>query len=106
MTTFVDLYFPPNLPIERDEVETAIEADLGAWVEVVGAGVGASGSNLDLALQPGCDLGVFLPKFVATLTRLGVPAETMVAISEPLERVTLRELSRRLHPHVTFGDPD
>jgi hypothetical protein len=44
MTTFVDLYFPPRLAIDRDEIETAIESDIGAWAAVVGAGTGYSGS--------------------------------------------------------------
>ena len=96
--TFVDLYFPPNLHDDRDEIQSAIEADLGPVVDVVGGGLAETGSNLDLEISWAADVGLVLQALVGTLTRLRVPDETIVAISEPAEKVSLAELRRRSWP--------
>lgn len=93
MTTFVDLYFGIGLTVDRDEIQAAIEEDLGAQVDVVGAGTGAAGSNLDLGISEDVDLA--LATLARTLTRLGVPEDALVAISDPAEKVTLAELRQR-----------
>jgi ABC-type molybdate transport system permease subunit len=95
MTTFVDLYFPPNMPVGRDEIQAAIEEELGSVVEVVGAGTGETGSNLDLEVVEPVDMPPLLAALAVTFARLGLPGETLVAVSEPPERVTLVELRRR-----------
>jgi hypothetical protein len=92
---FVDLYFPPGLDFDRDEIQQAIEAALGADVEVVGAGVGREGSNLDLALSEEVDRTVALQAIERTLTRLGIPDATLIQISDADERITLRQLRSR-----------
>jgi hypothetical protein len=95
MTTFVDLYFPPNLPIERDQIQLAIEGDLGTTAEVVGAGSGAAGSNLDLEISETANLRSLLTALAVTLTRLGVPDETLIQVSEPPGKIALSELRSR-----------
>jgi len=95
MTTFVDLYFPPELPVERDEVQAAIEADLGSVVQVVGAGVGEAGSNLDLEIvgQVGIEY------------LLGAAATLMAIASLALSRQESKP-PRAETPHVTFSVAD
>lgn len=49
---FVEIHLPGPLDVDRDEIEDALEEALGADGEVVGAGAGERGSNLDVEVQP------------------------------------------------------
>ena len=40
---FIDIYFPPGLTIDRDEIQVELERQLGSRGEVVGAGTGEAG---------------------------------------------------------------
>jgi hypothetical protein len=46
---FIDVYLPPRLPIDRDDVEDALAVIDG--LDVVGAGLGESGQNIDLEVD-------------------------------------------------------
>lgn len=48
---FAELHFPSLLPVDRDDVEDALNEVGGDLFEVTGAGVGISGSNLDLEVS-------------------------------------------------------
>lgn len=93
---FVDLYFPPGLLLDRDEIHEAIEASPQGDAEVVGAGTGVSGSNLDLELMPTIDLIHALRQLEEVLSRLRVPDGTLIVTSEPVERISLADLRLRL----------
>lgn len=94
---FVDLYFPVGLAADRDEIQRAIEALLDGDVEVVGAAIGSSGSNLDLELSPTIDLISALTKIEQVLRGFGVPDATVIAISDRSEPLSLAELRSRLN---------
>lgn len=93
MTTFVDLYFPLGLEVDRDEVQEAIERDLGGAVEVVGSGTGTSGSNLDLEVREGTGDQI-VTRLAGTLRRLGVSAATKIVVSDPPATVMLADVPR------------
>ena len=48
---FAELYLPPELPVDRDEVEDAVAELFGEDVECVGAGMSDLGSNLDFEFK-------------------------------------------------------
>ncbi|XVU21483.1 hypothetical protein ACQPZJ_29945 [Actinoplanes sp. CA-054009] len=66
----IDLYFPPGLPVDRDEIEEELSEVDG--FEVVGAGSGESGSNLDLEVAVGKPVDEALRQVREVLGRLGV----------------------------------
>ena len=92
---YLDLYFPPNLPLDREEIQAAIETDVGPVVTVVGAGLNNRGSNLDLEVSWVTEIDLVLRAVATTLAQLRVPDETLVAISDPPEKVELGELRKR-----------
>jgi hypothetical protein len=49
---FVEIHFPHSLEVDRDEIEDDLEDALGDDGEVVGAGTGEAGSNLDVEVGP------------------------------------------------------
>jgi hypothetical protein len=89
---FIDIYFPPHLPIDRDLIQEELEQQLGLRGEVVGAGGSDAGSNLDLEVFEPVDRRSVIAAIVSTLDRLGVPDETILALSDTGERRSIREL--------------
>lgn len=51
MNFYLDVYFPPGLTVDRDEIEERIGA-LECF-EAVGGGAGHAGSNLDFLVRTG-----------------------------------------------------
>jgi hypothetical protein len=96
---FIDIYFPAELPVDRDVIQEELEKKLGGRGEVVGAGAGESGSNLDLELFDPVDRGSMIDAIVSTLDRLGVPDETILAMSDTGERRSIREFRKATLTH-------
>lgn len=92
---FVDLYFPRELQLDRDEIQERLEAVLEGRGEVVGAGTGPAGTNLDLEIADATDGAAALAAIIETLASIGVPSDTVVAVSDPPSRRTLAELTAR-----------
>ena len=83
---FVELVFK-GLPIDRDDVEEALEDEFGADGEVTGAGVGIGGDfvgtcHLDLEIVPELDSDSALERVRRVLTDLGVQDITKINVSE------------------------
>lgn len=89
---YIDLYFPLGLLVDRDEIQEALETSLSGVIAVVGAGSGTAGSNLDLEVLPGADRDNTLRMITDVLITLGVPGETVVALSDTGQRKTLVDL--------------
>jgi hypothetical protein len=68
---FVEIVFT-GLPIDRDEVEDALEAVLGPDGEITGAGSGMGRCHLDVEVEACLDPGLVLDRLRAALTGLGV----------------------------------
>jgi hypothetical protein len=79
MSYFVDVYFPPGLSIDRDEIEEElIELD---GFEVVGAGSGETGSNIDLEVSSEVSADEAIRQVTDVLERLGVAAGARINMS-------------------------
>lgn len=86
LQVFVELVFK-GLPIDRDEVEDALEDEFGADGEVTGAGVGIGGDlvgtcHLDLEIVPGLDPETALQRVHRVLAELGVQDITRINVSD------------------------
>ncbi|MER6121949.1 hypothetical protein ABT173_04495 [Streptomyces sp. NPDC001795] len=68
---FVEIVFV-GLPIDRDEVEEALEAAFELDGEVTGAGSGMDRCHLDLEIVEGSDTTAALERLRAVLSDLGV----------------------------------
>jgi hypothetical protein len=80
-TVFVEIVFT-DLPIDRDEVEEALDAALGPDGEITGAGSGMGRCHLDLEIEPGLSAGPTLDRLRAVLTELGVEAYATFNVSD------------------------
>ncbi|MEU4560506.1 hypothetical protein AB0F72_19180 [Actinoplanes sp. NPDC023936] len=80
MPYFVDVYFPPGLPVDRDEIEDEL-SELDGF-EVVGAGTGESGSNLDLEVSSDLAADDAVRQVTEILERLGVAAGARINVSD------------------------
>ncbi|GAA2881058.1 hypothetical protein GCM10010443_50230 [Actinoplanes cyaneus] len=80
MPYFVDVYFPPGLPVDRDEIEDEL-SELDGF-EVVGAGTGESGSNLDLEVSSDLAADDAVRQVTEVLERLGVAAGARINVSD------------------------
>ncbi|GAA3007107.1 hypothetical protein GCM10020229_18590 [Kitasatospora albolonga] len=68
---FIEIVFV-GLPIDRDEVEEALDAAFGADGEITGAGGGMGRCHLDLEIEPGLDRDAALERLRSVLAALGV----------------------------------
>ncbi|MCX4743947.1 hypothetical protein OG455_08080 [Kitasatospora sp. NBC_01287] len=68
---FVEIVFV-GLPIDRDEVEEAVEAEFGLHGEVTGAGSGMGRCHLDLEIAEGLQRDEALTRLRGVLAELGV----------------------------------
>ena len=84
---FLDIYFRPEERVARDDVEAALEERLPPGCEVVGAGVGQTGSNIDLELPDRQPVAVV----VEVLRSIGVRPDTILAFSDTRETIELGE---------------
>ena len=71
-----------GLPIDRDEVEEALEAAFELDGEVTGAGSGLGRCHLDLEVAEGTDTAEALERLRAVLYELGVEDCATVNVSE------------------------
>ncbi|MCT9005580.1 hypothetical protein [Streptomyces rhizosphaerihabitans] len=68
---FIEIVFT-GLPIDRDEVEEALEAAFGPDGEITGAGSGMGRCHLDLEIEAGVAPGAATERLRAVLTDLGI----------------------------------
>ncbi|MEV0807807.1 hypothetical protein [Micromonospora sp. NPDC050200] len=87
---FIDVYLPPGLPVDRDEIEEEFE-ELDGF-EVVGAGVGEEGANIDLEIDPSVPREAALREVVRILDNLGVADRTRLRLSDTGESVNAADL--------------
>jgi hypothetical protein len=78
---FVEIVFA-GLPIDRDEVEEALDAAFGPAGEITGAGSGMGRCHLDLEIEGSLDRGVALERVRSVLAGLGVQEYTTLNISD------------------------
>ncbi|MFD7111775.1 hypothetical protein ACFWAF_16435 [Streptomyces microflavus] len=78
---FVEIVFV-GLPIDRDEVEEALEAAFELDGEITGAGSGLGCCHLDLEIAEGSDTTGALERLRAVLAELGVVHCATVNVSE------------------------
>ncbi|MFC5645213.1 hypothetical protein [Kitasatospora cinereorecta] len=78
---FVEIVFV-GLPIDRDEVEEALEAAFGSEGEITGAGSGMGQCHLDLEIAPGMDPDAALERLRAVLAGLGVEEHATLTVGD------------------------
>ncbi|MFF3918543.1 hypothetical protein ACFYZB_34790 [Streptomyces sp. NPDC001852] len=78
---FVEIVFA-GLPVNRDEVEDALEAAFELGGEVTGAGSGMGRCHLDLGIAEGSDPAAALERLRAVLSELGVADCATLNVSE------------------------
>ncbi|MGA5558901.1 hypothetical protein [Streptomyces lavendulocolor] len=78
---FVEIVFV-GLPIDRDEVEEALEAAFEPDGEVTGAGSGMGRCHLDLEIAEGLGTTAALERLRAVLSDLGVADCATLNVSE------------------------
>ncbi|MFJ9870258.1 hypothetical protein [Streptomyces sp. NPDC101165] len=78
---FVEIVFT-GLPIDRDEVEDALEAVLGPDDDITGAGIGMGRCHLDVEIEASLDPGLALDRLRAALAELGVEACATFNVSD------------------------
>jgi hypothetical protein len=80
---FVEIVFV-GLPIDRDEVEEALEAAFGVDGEVTGAGAGSGMGrcHLDLEIAAGLDKTSALERLRGVLSELGVTKCATLNVSD------------------------
>lgn len=78
---FVEIVFV-GLPIDRDEVEEALEAAFELDGEITGAGSGTGRCHLDLEIAEGSDATAVLERLRAVLSELGVAGHATLDVSE------------------------
>ncbi|MFE0374437.1 hypothetical protein ACFW1M_02410 [Streptomyces inhibens] len=71
-----------GLPIDRDEVEEALEAAFELDGEVMGAGSGMGGCHLDLEIAESLDTTAALERLQGVLAELGVAGCATLNVSE------------------------
>ncbi|MET7419135.1 hypothetical protein [Dactylosporangium sp. NPDC005555] len=88
---YIDIYFPSELPVDRDDLEDALD-ELDGF-EVVGAGVGVSGSNLDVEVDASIPRAQAIEAIV-TVLRQHRSRGTYLRLSDTGERVNAAQPSR------------
>lgn len=78
---FVEIVFV-GLPIDRDEVEEALEAAFGVDGEVTGAGSGMGRCHLDLEIAAGLDKTSALERLQSVLSELGITECATLKVSD------------------------
>jgi hypothetical protein len=87
---YIDVYFTGALPLDRDDVEDEF-ASLDEF-EVVGAGGGDSGSNIDLEVDSSVSRDDALNLIAQVLQRLNIAAISHLKISDTGERIEVVDL--------------
>jgi hypothetical protein len=87
---YIDVYFAGQLPVDRDDVEDAL-ASLDGF-EVVGAGGGEAGSNIDLEVDDTVDRDSALRAIGQLLRELEIADMSHVRVSDTGERLAGADL--------------
>ncbi len=82
---YIDIYFTTEFPVDRDDVEDAPN-ELGGF-EVVGAGVGVSGSNLDVEVDDPVPRAQAIESVVTVLRQYKSDRGTYLRLSDTGERI-------------------
>jgi hypothetical protein len=69
---FVEIWLDGPIPVDRDDVEDSLNDNLSGVGEVVGAGTGEFGSNLDVEVEQGASKKFVLDRIFAVLTELRI----------------------------------
>jgi hypothetical protein len=78
---FVDVYLSPLENLLRADVNDELEDQLPAGCEIVGAGAGLGGANIDIEMAD----RKALPAIVSILRSIGVRADTVLFLSDTRE---------------------
>ncbi|MEU9546834.1 hypothetical protein [Streptomyces mirabilis] len=78
---FVEIVFA-GLPIDRDEVEEALDSAFGPDGEITGAGSGMGRCHLDLEIEESLDRGLALERVHSVLAGLGVQEHATLNVSD------------------------
>ncbi|MEU2289232.1 hypothetical protein ABZ614_46510 [Streptomyces sp. NPDC013178] len=78
---FVEIVFA-GLPIDRDEVEEALDAAFGPDGEVTGAGSGMGRCHFDLEVEESLDRGLAMERVRSVLAGLGVLEHATLNVSD------------------------
>jgi hypothetical protein len=81
IVVFVEIVFV-GLPVDRDEVEEALEAAFEFDGEVTGAGGGMGRCHLDLEVAESLDAAVALERLRGVLSELGVAGCATLNVSD------------------------
>jgi hypothetical protein len=95
MNLFVDLYFAASEGLDRTAIEEAIESSLASHIAIVGSGIGTTEFNVDLEILDPSARGSVLGSLAKLLSDLGASPDTMIAISDARERLTLTQALQR-----------
>jgi hypothetical protein len=69
----VFIYFPPNLDVEKDVIEDALDEAIGDLGEVSGGGLGQQGMSIDLDVEDDADPQELADLLRCALASLKVP---------------------------------
>ncbi|GGM10344.1 hypothetical protein [Micromonospora yangpuensis] len=87
---FIEINFTSGLPVDRDDIEDALQ-ELDAF-EVVGAGVGELGTNLDVEVVLPISRDEALKLVAELLHRFGVATMACLQVSDPRTRIEVVDL--------------
>ncbi|MFD4598976.1 hypothetical protein ACFWPQ_13185 [Streptomyces sp. NPDC058464] len=69
---FVEIWFDGPIPVDRDDVEDALNEALDGMGEVTGAGTGESGSNLDVEVEESAEKDIVLSRIFTVMSELEI----------------------------------
>lgn len=69
---FVEIWIDGPIPVDRDDLEDALNEALAGIGEVVGAGTSAHGSNLDVEVNESSNRGLVLDEIFGVMNALAV----------------------------------
>jgi hypothetical protein len=82
---YIDIYFAGEFPVDRDDIEDALN-ELDGF-EVVGAGAGVSGSNLDVEIDDSIPRAEAIETVVTVLRQYRSDRGTYLRLSDTGERI-------------------
>ena len=74
----VTIHFPPNLDVDKDVIEDALDEAIGELGEVSGGGIGEKGMTIDLDVEDDADPAELVDLIRGTLKELGAPFSKIV----------------------------
>jgi hypothetical protein len=78
MSMDVFIYFAPDIDVEKDVIEDALDDAIGELGEVTGGGSGEKGMNIDLDVEDDADPGELVDLIRGALKSLGVTPSKIV----------------------------